>query len=73
MEQLSSLRASFKGGRWAVRPNGFSWWFTVTPTLLSDTYTLKLVYEQNYSPKVYVVEPKPLKMAKGAKKLPPHL
>lgn len=70
MEQLSSLRANFKGDRWVVRPNGFTWWFTVTPTPLSDTYTLKFVYSQNFMPKVYVVSPRPLRLAKGAKRLP---
>lgn len=70
IEQLSSLRANFQGDRWVIRPNGFTWWFTVTPTLLSDTYTLKFVYDQNYKPKVYIVNPKPLRLAKGAKRLP---
>ena len=43
-EQLSSLQACFKGGRYERRYNGFTWWFEVTPTPLSDTYLLKIVY-----------------------------
>lgn len=70
MEQLSSLRANFKGDHWDIRPNGFTWWFTVTPTPISDTYTLKIEYNENKRPNVYVNSPKPLRMPKGAKRLP---
>ena len=69
-EQLSSLRACFKSGRFERRHNGFTWWFEVTPTPLSDTYLLKIVYNQHAVPLVYVEEPKPLLLAKGAKTLP---
>lgn len=69
-EQLSSLQACFKGGRYERRYNGFTWWFEVTPTPLSDTYLLKIVYNQHAVPLVYVEEPKPLLLAKGAKTLP---
>lgn len=70
IQQLSSLRACYQGGRWVITPNGFTWRFKTTPTPLSDTYTLKIVYKQNFSPKVYVDEPKPLRLAKGATRLP---
>ena len=69
-EQLSSLQACFKGGRYERRYNGFTWWFEVTPTPLSDTYLLKIVYNQHAVPLVYVEEPKPLLLAKGAESLP---
>lgn len=70
MQQLTSLLAYYHESRWVTVPNGFTWWFKATPTLLSDTYTLKIVYKQNFFPKVYVVEPKPLRLAKGATRLP---
>lgn len=70
IEQLTSLRANFKGDHWVTRPNGFTWWFTVTPTSISDTYTLRFEYNENKRPEVFVKSPKPLKMPKGAKRLP---
>lgn len=70
MQQLASLRVTYNSDRWNISPNGFTWWFKVSPTPLSETYLLKIVYKQNYRPKIYVVEPKPLRLAKGAKRLP---
>lgn len=70
MEQLSSLRSNFHTSHWVVIPNGFQWWFKACPSEISSTYVLKVVYEQNSYPKVYVVDPLPLTLAKGAKRLP---
>ena len=70
MEQLSSLKTTFNGNRCVVNHNGFGWWFTACPSHISSSYTLKVVYEQNSYPKVYVVDPMPLTLAKGAKRLP---
>ena len=60
----------FANSRWNIRPHGFTWVFDVTPTALSDTYTLKLVYNEPFFPQVYVVSPKQLALAEGAERLP---
>ena len=70
IQQLQFLRATYKSYRWSIRPSGFTWWLKTSPTAISDDYLLKVVYDQGKQPEVFVVHPKPLKMAKGAKKLP---
>lgn len=70
MQQLCSLRASFKGHHWVIRRDGFTWWFEATPSVLSSTYMLKVVYNLHCRPEVYVVSPKPLRLAQGATRLP---
>lgn len=70
-EQLASLRASFpQNAHGDLMPNGFVWYCDVTPSELSETYTLKVIYKQNRTPDVFVVRPTSLTLAKGAKKLP---
>ncbi len=46
------------------------WIGIVTPSPLSATYTLNMHYSYSEGVNVYVAEPKPLKLAKGRKKLP---
>lgn len=70
IQQLLLLRATYESYRWEVRPSGVTWWFKTSPTAISDEYLLKVVYDQGQFPKVYVVSPKPLKLADGAQKLP---
>ena len=72
MQQVTSLKSqyNFDNSIWHLRPHGFTWRFNVTPTALSDTYTLQLVYNEPFLPKVYVISPKPLTLADGAEKLP---
>ena len=72
MQQVTSLKSqyNFDNSIWHLRPHGFTWLFNVTPTAISDTYTLKIVYDEPFLPNVYVVSPKPLTLAKGAEKLP---
>ena len=42
-----------------------------TPSLLSETYKVRLIYKEGYKvPKVFVLEPKKLPLAHGEKKLP---
>lgn len=48
------------------------WKHSITPTPLSDIYQLKLVYKRNDGIKVYVMNPKPLQLAKG-KSILPHV
>jgi hypothetical protein len=47
-----------------------TWTFEISPSPLGGLYGVKLVYEISESPKVYVVEPRPLPLAKGKSKLP---
>lgn len=72
IQQVAALKSnySFENSRWCIRPHGFTWTFDVTPTTLSETYTLKMVYKEPYLPRVYVISPKPLRLAEGAEKLP---
>lgn len=72
MQQVTSLKSqyNFDNSIWHLRPHGFTWLFNVTPTAISDTYTLKMVYDEPFLPNIYVVSPKPLTLAKGAEKLP---
>ncbi len=72
IQQAAALKSryNFEKSQWNIRPHGFTWYFTVTPTALSDTYTLKMVYNEPFLPKVYVTSPKPLTLADGAEKLP---
>ena len=72
IQQVASLKSAYKfnNSRWILRHHGFTWFFDVTPTPISDTYKLKIVYNEIFYPLVYVVSPKPLALAKGATKLP---
>ena len=72
IQQVASLKSAYKfnNSRWILRHHGFTWFFDVTPTPISDTYKLKIVYNETFYPLVYVVSPKPLALAKGATKLP---
>lgn len=53
-----------------VREDSLTWTCSVTPSPLSNTYTLKLQYVRNNSIKIFVTEPKPLILAAGKTKLP---
>lgn len=52
--------------------NEITWTHVVTPSPLSESYTIKLHYKKGVGAKVYVIDPKPLKLAPG-KKLLPHV
>ena len=70
IQQLLVLKSRYEFGnsRWEIRPNGFTWLFDITPTPLSDTYRLRIEYNEPFIPQVYVVSPKPLALAKGAER-----
>ena len=72
IQQAAVLKSRYKfsNSRWSIKPHGFTWFFEVRPTALSDTYTLKIKYNEPFIPQVYVISPKPLALAKGADKLP---
>lgn len=46
------------------------WQHKITPSPLSDEYILKLEYKIGYQPRVYVLDPYPLALAKKATRLP---
>ncbi len=70
IEQLASLKKEFNVWKSHGCPNGFSCWLTLTPSCVSDIYTIKIVYSETRFPKVYVIAPKPLRLAENATKLP---
>ena len=47
-----------------------TWIGTVTPSPLSATYTLRLQYKYNEGANIFVINPKPLKLAKRKTVLP---
>lgn len=47
-----------------------TWTHTLRPSPLGDEYRIKMEYVIGLSPKVYVLSPTPLTLARGAKKLP---
>lgn len=47
-----------------------TWKHTLRPSPLGDEYTVKMEYELGSRPQVYVLKPKPLALARSAKKLP---
>lgn len=67
--QLALLKAKY-GGQSTSYPSKFVWLCNFTPTALSNTYKLKIEYKQGQKPLVYIVAPKPLPLANGAKRLP---
>lgn len=69
-QQFSTLRIRYPNSSGKLLRNGFEWTFVITPTVLSDTYRIKIVYQDGLLPRVYVMQPKPLPMPKPAKKLP---
>ena len=69
VQQLGMLKTRY-GGEGKPTHNGFVWICAFTPTPLSDTYRLKIEYQMGYYPKSYIVSPKPLALAEGAKRLP---
>ena len=69
--QEGALKSYFPGSQ--IKRKGESeltWIGVVTPSPLSATYKLKLHYKYNEGAKVYVIDPKPLKLAEGQIVLP---
>ena len=58
------------GGEGRPTDKSFVWEKDFTPTPLSDKYTLRIEYQMGFYPKTYIVNPKPLPLAKGATVLP---
>lgn len=70
-EQYLLLKTTYKNSVCCLNKHGLTWSFQVQPLPLSDSYTIKIVYSQSDAwPKTYITNPKPLKLAEGATKLP---
>lgn len=69
--QEGALRSYFPKARITkIGHDEFNWTHTLTPSPLSGTYKIRLNYKNGGIPKVYVIEPKPLKLANSISKLP---
>lgn len=68
-QQFGMLKTKY-GGRGRITQHGFEWVNEFMPTPLSDTYSLKIEYQAGYYPKVFIINPKPLRLADGAVRLP---
>jgi hypothetical protein len=66
--QAGLLKSMFPGTKIVAGPSALIWQGDITPTPLSQTYTLKLKYELDHRPHIYVVSPK-LTLAPGSTKL----
>ena len=70
IQQFSILRHEFPGSTGSVHCGTMTWFGEFTPSALSDTYRLKITYTLGWTPKAYIVSPKPLPLAEGTKRLP---
>ena len=71
LHQEGALKSYFPGSN--ITRNGeleLTWSSKITPSPLSSTYLLKLHYKFKKGIQVYVIDPKPLALAKGTTKLP---
>jgi hypothetical protein len=69
--QAGTLKSTFpKSEVKRNKEESLIWISDISPTPLSDTYRLKLHYVRDKGVKVYVIDPKPLALAKGKKFLP---
>ncbi len=70
IQQLSMLRHEFPESSGSIYLGTMTWFGEFTPSALSDTYELKIIYKLGQAPKAYIISPKPLPLAEGAKCLP---
>lgn len=69
--QAGTLKSKFPNSN--IKRDGeekLIWIHSITPSPLSETYKIKLLYIKNKGVKVFVIEPKPLVLAKGKMYLP---
>ncbi len=70
IRQFNLLKHEFPGSSGSVYCGTMTWFGEFTPSALSNTYRLKISYTLGAAPKVFIVSPKPLPLAEGAKRLP---
>jgi hypothetical protein len=63
------LKKYFPDSKYFIRNNELVWKGYLQPTDLSQKYLIKIVYNREKYPDVYVLEPKPLTLANGKTKL----
>ncbi len=70
IQQFNLLKRVFPDSYGSMQCGTMTWYGEFTPSALSDTYKLKITYSLGQPPKAYIVSPKPLLLAEGAKRLP---
>ena len=58
MVQAINLKKVFPKSRYLIRRNCLAWEADLTPSALSKTYTVQLIYNLNKSPDIQVTKPK---------------
>lgn len=69
MIQALRLQSYFPDSKYSIRLNTLVWKGHIQPTCLSPKYLIKVVYQREKHPNVYVLAPKPLTLAKGKTRL----
>jgi len=67
--QAYKLQSYFPDSKCSIRNNTLTWKGFLQPMVLSLKYWIKLVYQKDTHPDVYVLDPKPLIFAEGKTKL----
>lgn len=67
--QANKLQLYFPDSKCSIKQNILVWKGYLQPTHLSPKYLIKVVYQREKHPNVYVLEPKPLILAEGKSKL----
>jgi len=67
--QAGKLQSYFPDSRYSIMNNTLTWKGYLQPTDLSSKYLIKVIYQQEKHPDVYIIDPKPLVLAQGKTKL----
>lgn len=67
--QAHKLQYYFPDSKYSIRQNVLIWRSLLQPSDLSTKYLIKIVYQYEKQPDVYVLEPNPLILATGKTKL----
>lgn len=70
IQQYNILRHEYPESTGSYGIGSMIWQGNFTPSALSDTYRLKIIYRMGEQPKVFIDSPKPLPLAKGSTRLP---
>lgn len=70
MVQAMHLKKMFPDSHvFTKKGNSMVWKYTLSPSPMGDSYFVKMIYNLGEKPKIYVIEPKPLKKAEGKNRL----
>jgi hypothetical protein len=67
--QAYKLESYFPNSKCSISRDTLVWKGSLQPSHLSSSYLIKLVYKKDSHPDVFVLKPKPLKLADGKNKL----